>query len=189
MQLCSASSATFLFSAQREAAIVTPIPGTTRDILELSLDLGGLPVIVADTAGLRNTDDVVEKIGVERARQASANHIFLVECMHLMRLRSFLLYRVENADIALCVLSLPEVVGPAIQERSGTLDFPQSVAPLITPKTFVLLNKTDLVPPDTVRRIIHSSLSRTNKTWAVSLSNDEGTQAFMDGFADALKNQ
>lgn len=56
-------------AAQREAAIVTPIPGTTRDILELSLDIGGLPVIVADTAGLRKTDDVVESIGVHRAEQ------------------------------------------------------------------------------------------------------------------------
>ena len=56
--------------AQREAAIVTAVPGTTRDILELSLDIGGLPVIVADTAGLRHTDDLVESIGVERARVA-----------------------------------------------------------------------------------------------------------------------
>ena len=49
---------------------MTSIPGTTRDILELSLDIGGLPVIVADTAGLRKTEDVVESIGVERARNA-----------------------------------------------------------------------------------------------------------------------
>jgi tRNA modification GTPase len=53
--------------AQREAAIVTPVPGTTRDILELSLDIGGLPIIVADTAGLRKTNDLVESIGIERA--------------------------------------------------------------------------------------------------------------------------
>ncbi|RXW20017.1 hypothetical protein EST38_g5819 [Candolleomyces aberdarensis] len=58
------------FLAQREAAIVTPIPGTTRDILELSLDIGGLPVVIADTAGLRKTEDVVEKIGIKRARKA-----------------------------------------------------------------------------------------------------------------------
>ena len=57
--------------AQREAAIVTSVPGTTRDILELSLDIGGFPVIVADTAGIRQTDDLVESIGVERARNLS----------------------------------------------------------------------------------------------------------------------
>jgi len=58
------------WTAQREAAIVTHVPGTTRDIVELSLDIGGLPVLVADTAGLRDTTDEVEKIGIERARKA-----------------------------------------------------------------------------------------------------------------------
>ena len=57
-------------TAQREAAIVTHIPGTTRDVLELELDIGGLLVVVADTAGLRKTDDVVEAIGVRRAEDA-----------------------------------------------------------------------------------------------------------------------
>lgn len=57
-------------TAQRDAAIVTPVPGTTRDILSLSLDIGGLPVIISDTAGLRRTQDVIESIGIERAHQA-----------------------------------------------------------------------------------------------------------------------
>lgn len=58
--------------AKREIAIVTDIPGTTRDLIEVTLDLNGVKVIVADTAGIRDTDDKVEKIGVERARQAAA---------------------------------------------------------------------------------------------------------------------
>lgn len=56
--------------ANRQASIVTPIPGTTRDVLELTLDIGGLPVVLADTAGLRQTDDVVEGIGVRRGIDA-----------------------------------------------------------------------------------------------------------------------
>lgn len=58
-----------LRAAQRQAAIVTPLPGTTRDVLEVSLDIGGMPVIVCDTAGIRESDDIVETIGVERASE------------------------------------------------------------------------------------------------------------------------
>lgn len=54
--------------AKREVAIVTDEPGTTRDILELHLDLGGYPVILADMAGLRPEAGRVEAIGIARAR-------------------------------------------------------------------------------------------------------------------------
>ncbi len=52
----------------RDAAIVTPVPGTTRDVLEAHLTLGGYAVVVMDTAGLRETGDVIEAEGVRRAR-------------------------------------------------------------------------------------------------------------------------
>lgn len=54
-----------------DRAIVTPIPGTTRDIVRETLEIGGLPVTFADTAGLRESGDLVEGIGVERARKAA----------------------------------------------------------------------------------------------------------------------
>lgn len=53
--------------AKRDAAIVTDIPGTTRDIIEVPLQLGGYKAIVADTAGLRETPDLIEAEGVRRA--------------------------------------------------------------------------------------------------------------------------
>lgn len=58
------------YLAKRDVAIVTEIPGTTRDILEVSVDLEGTKVVFADTAGLRATEDPVEAIGIERATAA-----------------------------------------------------------------------------------------------------------------------
>jgi tRNA modification GTPase len=54
-----------------DRAIVTDIPGTTRDIVRETIEIGGLPVTIADTAGLRQSTDVVEGIGIERAREAA----------------------------------------------------------------------------------------------------------------------
>ncbi|MEL7109086.1 MAG: tRNA uridine-5-carboxymethylaminomethyl(34) synthesis GTPase MnmE [Pseudomonadota bacterium] len=58
--------------AKREAAIVTDVPGTTRDIVEVRLTMGGYLVWLADTAGLRETKDIVEAEGVRRAKHAAA---------------------------------------------------------------------------------------------------------------------
>ncbi len=68
--------------ARRDAAIVTATPGTTRDIIEVPLVLGGYKVIVADTAGIRATDDEIEAEGVRRAEawgQGADLRIWLVD--------------------------------------------------------------------------------------------------------------
>lgn len=73
--------------AQREAAIVSDIPGTTRDVVEVRLVLGGFPVWIADTAGLREAADAIEAEGVRRA-----------------------LARAEEADLRIGVVEAGEVV-------------------------------------------------------------------------------
>ncbi len=57
---------------QQDRAIVTNIPGTTRDTLEETMEIHGLKVVLIDTAGLRETEDLVEQLGLERSRQAMA---------------------------------------------------------------------------------------------------------------------
>jgi len=65
----------------QESAIVTEIPGTTRDVLREQIEIGGIPVHLADTAGIRETTDRIEVEGVRRAREAleSADIVLLVE--------------------------------------------------------------------------------------------------------------
>ena len=74
-------SSLFNWLARREAAIVSPYPGTTRDVLELHLDVGGYPVTILDTAGVRASDDPVEREGILRAqaRAAEADLVWWVE--------------------------------------------------------------------------------------------------------------
>ncbi|HVT50650.1 MAG TPA: tRNA uridine-5-carboxymethylaminomethyl(34) synthesis GTPase MnmE [Dongiaceae bacterium] len=79
--------------ARREAAIVSAEAGTTRDVIELHLDLDGYPLILADTAGLRETESAVESEGVRRALQ-----------------------RAEHADLKIVVLDA--AVWPDVQEAS-----------------------------------------------------------------------
>ncbi|MHC4050977.1 tRNA uridine-5-carboxymethylaminomethyl(34) synthesis GTPase MnmE [Bradyrhizobium sp. 25ACV] len=76
--------------ARREVAIVSPHAGTTRDVIEVQLDLDGYPVTVIDTAGIRETDDPVEQEGVRRARA-----------------------RAEDADLVLWLVEGEQAVDPS----------------------------------------------------------------------------
>ncbi len=78
--------------AGRDVAITSQYAGTTRDIIEVRMDLNGFPVTLMDTAGLRDTDDKVEKIGIERALQRA----------ELADLRLYLKLPGEKLDMKAC---------------------------------------------------------------------------------------
>jgi len=69
--------------AKRDVAIVTDLPGTTRDVIEVALDLDGLPITLLDTAGLRESNDPIEQAGIARARERAAQadlRLHVVDC-------------------------------------------------------------------------------------------------------------
>lgn len=101
--------------AGREAAITSEYAGTTRDIIEVRMDLGGLPVTLLDTAGLRDTVDPVEEIGIDRA-----------------------VARAKDADLRVFLMSdqpLPLVPGPEDIVLRGKADLADDDEPGISGKT------------------------------------------------------
>jgi tRNA modification GTPase len=84
--------------AGREAAIVAATAGTTRDVIEVHLELGGYPVILADTAGIHETVDAIEQEGIRRARA-----------------------RAESADIALIILDSLDSVSRETDYAAGNI--------------------------------------------------------------------
>jgi len=107
--------------ARREAAIVSETAGTTRDVIEVHLDLGGWPVVLADTAGLRESGDAIEQEGVRRARA-----------------------RARAADLRLLVLDA------TTDWKAAMADLTASGSPWDAAHDIVVVNKVDLKPVDAV---------------------------------------
>lgn len=72
--------------ARRDVAIVTDIPGTTRDVIETFIEVGGVPLRVSDTAGMRETYDRIEKVGIERTLASISNADVLIGVVDANRL-------------------------------------------------------------------------------------------------------
>ena len=111
-----------LFNAllQHNRAIVTPHPGTTRDYLEESISLNGFPIVIYDTAGLRESKDDIEKEGIAKSYE-------------LMQESDLILYLVEAKQIANPKLELPELIKLS------------TIPPELQSKTLVVFSKADLM--------------------------------------------
>jgi tRNA modification GTPase len=109
--------------ARRDAVITSPIAGTTRDIVEVAIDLAGYPIILADTAGLRNSDDVVEQEGLRRA----------LRCAEEAEIRLFI-FDARCPDQALGAAEWPGpdtiLVANKIDLVSVRCDLPNSTVPI-----------------------------------------------------------
>ncbi|KAJ2100520.1 mitochondrial splicing system protein [Coemansia sp. S100] len=108
--------------AQRQVAIVSPVAGTTRDIIETTLDIGGYPLVVRDTAGLRHADtDAIEAEGIRRALESA-----------------------READMRICLLDATQVLDQQQQQSlDDILGADEWRALLNLPHTFIVLNKAD----------------------------------------------
>ena len=111
---------------REERAIVTDVPGTTRDSIEEYADVGGIPLRIIDTAGIRATDDVVERIGVEKARSYVKEASLILALFDASRpldsedAEILKLVRGRDAILLLNKDDLAAVVTPAmLQERAG----------------------------------------------------------------------
>ncbi|MGY6633623.1 MAG: tRNA uridine-5-carboxymethylaminomethyl(34) synthesis GTPase MnmE [Alkalilacustris sp.] len=107
--------------ARRDVALTSSIAGTTRDVIEVRLDLAGYPVTLLDTAGLRETSDIIEEMGIERARRRAAEadlRVFLVdpgESPDRELFRSGDVVAISKADLrSACGLSISVVTGEGI---------------------------------------------------------------------------
>lgn len=101
-------------------AIVTPVPGTTRDLIEESLEIHGIPIVAIDTAGLRATDDPVEKIGVDLTHQSigSADVVLLViDAMDGLHEEDRGLIEQINTKPLVLVVNKIDLLSPSAQER------------------------------------------------------------------------
>ena len=133
-------------------AIVTEIPGTTRDTIEEVMSIKNIPVVLTDTAGIRETDDEIEKIGIERSKLAANNAdlvIFMVdgsaalsdedkEIMEVLGERKLIAVinkrdkgNVISADEVLAIIPNAEIVEAAISEGIGLSDIEDKVEALV----------------------------------------------------------
>lgn len=111
-----------------ERAIVTDIPGTTRDILEVPVNIRGIPLRLADTAGIRESLDKIEQIGIERARKLAAQAdltLLVLDISRPLTREDSLLFSTVNKDSTIVILNKTDL--PAQYEASTVVEMGFSI--------------------------------------------------------------
>lgn len=145
--------------ARRPAAIVSAIAGTTRDIVQVPLNIAGYPVIVSDTAGLRETQDAIEREGVLRAQQCAS-----------------------EADVRVVMLDMQEA--PSLL---GSPEFQQYLSD-DSSKTLLVLNKVDAmtaVELASVKQAVETQ--HGDRAHVISCTTGAGIDAFIEQLGAIVK--
>jgi tRNA modification GTPase len=114
--------------SRSDRAIVTDLPGTTRDVVESQLVVGGIPIQVLDTAGIRETTDTVEKIGVQRSRQAAQQADLI-----LLTLEAITGWTKEDEEIYQQVKHLPVIliINKVDLADPQTVHYPETIQQIV----------------------------------------------------------
>jgi tRNA modification GTPase len=147
--------------SRSDRAIVTDLPGTTRDVVESQLVVGGIPIQVLDTAGIRQSEDVVERLGVERSRQAA-----------------------QSADLVLFTIDAQagwtagdeEIFAQVSQAAADAAEITNKPRPII-----LVINKVDLSPPADL-----PELPATYTRVYTAAARQQGIEALEQAILDAV---
>ncbi|XVN43480.1 MAG: tRNA uridine-5-carboxymethylaminomethyl(34) synthesis GTPase MnmE [Candidatus Rickettsia vulgarisii] len=149
------------FLMQRDVAIVSNIEGTTRDIIEGHLDIGGYPIILQDTAGIRSSSDVIEQEGIKRAVQSA-----------------------KMADIKIIILDIAKLINVP-----SYIDELKDIIELVNDNTIILINKIDLINSDEKSGVLNDKLSSLNKKYLkVSIKKNIGLDKLLGRIEEIANN-
>lgn len=125
---------------QRPAAIVSPLAGTTRDVVETAVNIGGYPVVLSDTAGLRHSEDIIEKEGVRRARLRAREADINVIMLNVLHLQTSSLANMDHPTHQIQTFLQDFNLNMEGEGGDGNVDSDGKTEHII------VLNKSDLVP-------------------------------------------
>ncbi|GAW93652.1 tRNA uridine-5-carboxymethylaminomethyl(34) synthesis GTPase MnmE [Calderihabitans maritimus] len=173
---------------KEKRAIVTDIPGTTRDIIEEIINVGGIPLRIIDTAGIRETEDVVEKMGVERSRE-----FFAKADLVLFVLDAYTGITKEDIEIANMLRDKKAIVLiNKIDLDEGRID-PAELRKLVGDKPYLKISATEEIGLEELENkilemVFEGEVQVGEKTLVTRLRHKEALQKAQAHIMDALKS-
>lgn len=157
---------------QRPASIVSPIAGTTRDIVETAFDVGGYPVLISDTAGLCETNDIIEQEGVNRAKHKLESADYIIMMADVSKTREYDTHDSSEFFKRYCSdLQLGDL-GLKLLNEGGNVS--------------LVLNKLDIIPTDHIGKL--SRELSDSGFGLISCKTSFGMDSFINDFAETVKH-